>query len=88
MKSRPIQSFTYYIPPPPERRHGYQEKTFDKIVAYLLAQGHELLSWQTQACPKSGGMWFISLWKTKNKRPLMIDEHVLPECRTAAHELP
>jgi hypothetical protein len=88
MKTKAVHSFTYYIPPPPERRHGYQEKNFDKIIAFLQAQGHELLSWQTQACPKSGGMWFISLWKTKNRQAIILDEQLLPEGHTAHHELP
>lgn len=61
-----LQTFTYFIPSPPQRSSGYQEKQFDKIVNELIKQGHEIIELKT--CPSSGsnssGMWIIILLRS------------------------
>ncbi|OFZ22187.1 MAG: hypothetical protein A2202_03760 [Bdellovibrionales bacterium RIFOXYA1_FULL_36_14] len=59
------QTFTYFIPAPPERKSGYREKQFDKIVFELLNnKGYELISMHTQNCHHQSGMWVILELKT------------------------
>jgi len=67
-KEYKIQSFTFYIPSPPERRHGYREKQFDKVFYHFINLGYEIISTQTQANPHPGhsGMWFVCIVRAKN----------------------
>jgi hypothetical protein len=66
--SEKIQSFTYYIPGPPERRHGYREKQFDNLFTKFINNGYEIISYQT--VPHSGvtqsGMWVVCLLKQRD----------------------
>lgn len=56
-----VHSFTYFIPAPPKRQHGYREKQFDKVFFEFVNQGYEILSVHTQALSGSGqpGMWVL-----------------------------
>ncbi|OFZ25846.1 MAG: hypothetical protein A2381_11195 [Bdellovibrionales bacterium RIFOXYB1_FULL_37_110] len=61
------QTFTYFIPAPPERKTGYREKQFDKIVFELLNnKGYEIISIHTQNCHQQSGMWVILELQTLN----------------------
>lgn len=57
-----IQTFTYYIPSPPERDSGYREKQFDKVFYEFINQGLEIISINTVANtgPNSSGMWYVA----------------------------
>ncbi len=57
-----IQTFTYYIPSPPDRDSGYREKQFDKVFYDFINQGFEIISINTvpNTGPKSSGMWYIA----------------------------
>lgn len=79
-KSVGLKTFTYFIPAPPKRNHGYREKEFDKIFHGLLTSGqYELV--QMQAKPVSSddqaGLFVILLLKplTKAAAELNLDEH-------------
>lgn len=75
-----LKTFTYYIPAPPKRNHGYREKEFDKIVHGLLSSGdYELVQMQTQSMNTSdhAGLFVVMVLKplTKKARELNLDEH-------------
>lgn len=58
-----IQTFTYFIPAPPERPSGYREKNFDKIFSNFINQGFEVISIHTTPCnsQNQSGMWITCL---------------------------
>lgn len=64
-----IGTFTYYIPGPPERKNGYQEKEFDTTLTQLLQKGFKVLSFHTQThqSANQSGMWVIFLLKGRKK---------------------
>lgn len=64
-----IKTFTYYLPSPPERKTGYQEKEFDQITSYLIGKNFDILDFKMQACHsnKGSGMWIICLLGAKTK---------------------
>ena len=68
--NRKIQSFTFYIPSPPERKVGYREKQFDKVFYQFINQGYEIISIHTQANnnPSHSGMWFICIVRALNEK--------------------
>ncbi len=57
------RTFTYYIPAPPARRTGYQEKEFDKLTRYLQDEGFELLDFkmQSHSADNRAGLWVLCL---------------------------
>ncbi len=65
-----IQSFTYYIPSPPERKNGYREKQFDKVFYKFINQGFEILSMTTQNNTNSShsGMWIVCIVRALNAK--------------------
>lgn len=58
-----LKTFTYYIPSPPVRKSGYQEKEFDRLFHELAQFGLELHQIHTQADPTVGGMWIILVYR-------------------------
>ena len=55
-----IKSLTYFIPAPPERKKGYQEKEFDAIFEFVMAQGFDLIETKLQ-CLGERGMWVLCI---------------------------
>ncbi len=64
-----IKSFTYYIPAPPHRKSGYQEKEFDQIFSYLMKNGFDILDTKLQSSStnEASGMWVFCLLGAKTK---------------------
>ena len=56
-----IKTFSYYLPAPPKRKNGYQEKEFDQIVEHLNQAGFEILDLKIQSYPLEGqgGIWIF-----------------------------
>ncbi len=56
-----LRTFTYYIPSPPKRKTGYQEKEFDQLVAYINKENFKIENIQTQLSSnhESSGMWVV-----------------------------
>lgn len=56
-----VRTFTYYIPAPPVRKTGYQEREFDSLTGYILSLGFELLDFQMQSHsnPNQSGLWIL-----------------------------
>ena len=56
-----IKSFSYFLPAPPKRNSGYQEKEFDQSIAYLSKLGFELIDFQMASHTESGqgGVWIV-----------------------------
>ena len=63
------RTFTYYIPAPPARKTGYQEKEFDKLTKYLQDLGFELLDFkmQSHSDENRAGLWVLCLLGAKNE---------------------
>jgi hypothetical protein len=70
-----IQTFTYYIPAPPERKSGYREKQFDRTFQSLIKKGFEVLSVNTQAHAGVGhsGMWVLFTLRALTAEAALID---------------
>jgi len=71
-----IQTFTYYIPAPPDRDSGYREKQFDQVFYDFINQGLEIISINTvpNTGPKSSGMWYIAT--VRGDVPLELEEKI------------
>lgn len=68
------KTFTYFIPAPPQRKNGYREVEFDKIMQGLLESGLEIETLQTQSAGgESGGLFVIALLKTTSKKIFELD---------------
>lgn len=67
-KFRFQQTFTYYVPAPPTRKTGYQEKEFDFITQHIFKLGFELLDFKIQSHSNEGssGMWIVCLLGTND----------------------
>lgn len=61
--------FTYYIPAPPHRKNGYQEKEFDTLVEYLQSLGFEVIDFKLQAHSTNdkSGLWIVCILSAKTK---------------------
>lgn len=72
-----ISSFTYFIPAPPPRKKGYQEKEIDSITNYLLENDFDIIARDIKVLntEKSSGAWiFFTLGaKTKRAQTLNLD---------------
>lgn len=57
------KTFTYYIPAPPQRKNGYQEKEFDHIFSYLMQEGFDIIDFKlvSGSGENSNGMWIVCL---------------------------
>jgi len=60
-KAHKIQSFTFYIPSPPQRSTGYREKQFDKLFYEFINRGYKILNVTSQSSSggNQSGMWII-----------------------------
>lgn len=73
-KMKEIKTFTYFLPAPPQRKTGYREKEFDKIVHGILQSGFELVELKTQA--SENGIFIIMILSAHNKKIAKLDEHL------------
>jgi len=74
-KSFNIQTFTCFIPSPPERSSLYREKHFDHILCTILKSGFEVVSIHTTECssPKQSGIWVLALLRPLNENANSMD---------------
>lgn len=65
-----IRSFTYYIPAPPGRKTGYQEKEFDHIFDYLMENEFDIIDYKLESCSNdsSSGMWIVCILGAKSNK--------------------
>ncbi len=58
-----IRVFTYYLPAPPPRKTGYQEKEFDLIMTYLQNLGFEILDLKLESHnhDQGAGLWAVCI---------------------------
>jgi hypothetical protein len=56
-----IQTFTYFLPTPPQRKRGFREKEFDNLFAKIVDSDHQLLEMHTEQ--NDSGMWIILVLK-------------------------
>ncbi len=64
------KTFTFYIPSPPERKSGYQEKEFDAVIEHIISLGFEIIDFklQSHSSDKGSGLWAICIIGAKNKK--------------------
>ncbi len=60
------KTFTYYIPEPTQRKSGYREREFDKIMQGILTSGFEIISFH--AAPVSNGVFLVALIKARTQK--------------------
>lgn len=65
-----IKTLTYYLPSPPDRKTGYQEKEFDHITSYLIGKNFDIIDFKMQASSseKSSGVWILCLLGAKTQQ--------------------
>ncbi len=70
-----IQSFTFYIPSPPERKLGYREKQFDKVFYHFINRGYKIISthFVPNNNPTHSGMWIICIVQATNAEASVLD---------------
>jgi hypothetical protein len=65
------KTFTYFLPSPPQRRSGYREIEFDKIMQGILSSGFEVENLQIQGA--GAGLFIMALLKTDSKKVFELD---------------
>lgn len=65
------KTFTYYIPAPPQRKSGYREIEFDKIMQGILETGFEIETIQSQST--ENGLFVLAVLRTNSKKVYEID---------------
>ncbi|PIP96122.1 MAG: hypothetical protein COV37_07685 [Bdellovibrio sp. CG11_big_fil_rev_8_21_14_0_20_39_38] len=89
LKTAKIQSFTYYIPSPPERKTGYREKQFDKVFYEFINRGYKILHMKTvsHSGANASGMWLIFTVKaiSPQAQPLDLEFDSFMEENLSAH---
>lgn len=73
-KKKEIKTFTYFIPAPPNRKNGYREKEFDKIMQGIFQSGFELVEIQTQGMET--GMFILAILRVPSKKVALLDENL------------
>jgi hypothetical protein len=68
-KYHAIRTFTYYVPAPPNRKTGYQEKEFDQISDHLVEKNFDIMDIKMEAFASAttAGMWIICILGAKTK---------------------
>ena len=63
------RTFTYFIPAPPNRKTGYQEKEFDQICQYLLEKDFDLIDIKMQSfgSDTAAGLWILCILGAKTQ---------------------
>lgn len=71
----PIQTFTYYIPGPPERKSGYRESQFDRDFYSFINKGYEIISINLvpHHSGKQSGMWYVATVRALNADAAQLD---------------
>lgn len=70
--SKVFKTFTYFIPAPPQRKNGYREKEFDKIMQGILQSGFELVDLQTQGV--ENGLFVLAVLGVPSTKVAKLDE--------------
>ncbi len=63
------RTFTFYIPSPPARKTGYQEREFDTLVEHITSLGFELIEFkmQSHSGDNKSGVWILCILGAKTK---------------------
>ncbi len=57
------KTFTYYLPAPPKRKNGYQEKELDYLLEKIIAMGFTIIdiNMSSHSNSDNAGLWVICL---------------------------
>jgi hypothetical protein len=71
----PEKIYTYFVPAPPRRKHGYREKAFDKLAASVIARGFKIVSVHTESLNTDGssGIWIILILMPLHNEAAQLD---------------
>lgn len=75
-RAYPVETFTFYIPAPPQRKNGYWEREYDQYTKALIASGREIVGQQIcghNGFESQGGMWIQLLLRPT--RPGVASQH-------------
>ena len=63
------KTFTYFLPAPPLRKQGYQEKEFDYLIEKLVSMGFIIddLKVSSGTHNESSGIWIVVIIRAKTK---------------------
>lgn len=55
------KTFTYYLPSPPFRKNGYQEKEFDHLMEAITKLGFEIIDYKvaSHSSEEKSGVWIV-----------------------------
>ncbi len=69
-KSWRPKTFTYYVPAPPHKRQGHQEKEFDEAMRQLAEYNVEILDIKLQSFSQSqaAGLWIVCLYRPLDQK--------------------
>ncbi len=83
-----IQSFTCFIPSPPERSTLYREKHFDRILTTIFNSGFELERIEMSECTsaKQSGIWVLLIVRPQNKIASTMDLNKFLEAQIKSNE--
>ena len=61
------RTFTYFIPAPPNRKTGYQEKEFDHLSDYLVGKNFDIIDikMESYSSESSSGVWILCILGAK-----------------------
>ena len=63
------RTFTYFVPAPPNRKTGYQEKEFDHICKYLVGKNFDIIDIKMEAFANdsAAGVWILCILGAKSQ---------------------
>jgi hypothetical protein len=64
------RTFTYFVPAPPNRKTGYQEKEFDQICQHLVGKDFDIIDIKMEAFANntSAGVWILCILGAKTQK--------------------
>lgn len=87
-----VKTFTYYLPAPPHRKSGYQEKEFDQLTDYITNLGFEILDIKVEShsSPDKSGLWLVCLLGSPSKKihDLVIDSDSIVDSGNLSQNIP
>ena len=87
-----VKTFTYYLPAPPHRKSGYQEKEFDQLTDYITGLGFDILDIKVEShsSPDKSGLWLVCLLgsPTKEVHNLTIETDSILGVENLAQSIP
>lgn len=68
-KRKKLSTFSYFIPAPPSRKTGYQEKELDTVLNFILSKGFSInkISTESITTENGAGVWVFTILQAETK---------------------